>query len=625
MKYKGRICLSLVFLLMESIFLIYYYHKFGYIDTIEKMLLPVLTAVVWFLGKNYDELQFYSQKACESEKSLQQIFDNVDVALWSFDVDENEAMVSAGIEKIFGIPRQKLRDDPSHWRSLVHPKDITLIEERLEQMYSGKSVTTVYRIIKGDGEVRWIKDRSTPIMASCGRVIKINGVLSDITNLKSSEEKNEYLAYYDVLTSLPNRNMLSNKFNKLLSDYGVDNQNMSVIFLDLDFFKMINDTLGHSTGDAVLQNVSRKLNNCLREDDLIFRYGGDEFIVLLKNAGREKASKIAECILEEMSCPVIIEDYEIFLSASIGMSVYPMHGSDIDTLVKHADTAMHFAKERGRNNYQLYTPDQGERVGKKMMLANGLRTALANDEFFLQYQPQFNLENCEIIGVEALIRWRHPELGLISPAEFIPVAEETGIIVDIGKWVLKTACSQNKEWQEAGLPNVNMAVNVSVKQFQHRGFIKGVKKVLMETGLDSRHLELEMTESIMQNSEYLHGVLSELRKMGVKLSMDDFGTGYSSLSLLRYLPIDNLKIDKSFIDGIQADENAVSIIKTIIDMGMNLNMNIIAEGVENKEQVVFLKENNCNSAQGYLFSKPLAAEKVRQILEHGLVVNYKAI
>ncbi|WP_077216440.1 putative bifunctional diguanylate cyclase/phosphodiesterase [Peptoclostridium litorale] len=610
---------------MESIFLIYYYNKFGYIDTIEKMLLPILIALVWFLGKNYDELQFYSQKASENEKELQQIFDNIDVALWSFDVDENVAMVSAGIEKIFGVPRQKFRENPRYWRSLVHPKDKLLIEEKLGQLYSGKSVTTVYRIIKGDGEVCWIKDRSTPNMDSCGNVIKINGVLSDITDLKSSEEKNEYLAYYDVLTSLPNRNMLYDKFNEILAGYGDSDQNISVIFFDLDFFKMINDTMGHSTGDVVLQNVSRKLNRCLCEYGFLSRYGGDEFIIMLKDVGRERASKIAECILEEMSHPVKVEDCEIFLSASIGISVYPMHGSDIDTLVKCADTAMHFAKERGRNHYQLYTPDQGKRVGKKMMLANGLRTALANDEFFLQYQPQFNLETSEIVGVEALIRWRHPEFGLISPAEFIPVAEETGIIVDIGKWVLKTACKQNKEWQEAGLPNVNMAVNVSVKQFQHRDFIKGIKKVLTETRLDSRYLELEMTESIMQNSEYLHGVLSELREMGVKLSMDDFGTGYSSLSLLRYLPIDNLKIDKSFIDGIQVDENAVSIIKTIIDMGMNLNMNIIAEGVENKEQAIFLKKNNCNLAQGYLFSKPLPAGKIRRILEGRVVGNHKVI
>lgn len=611
-------------LIIESIVLVYYYHKFGHVEMIEKILFLFSIIIVWFLGKNHHEIKFYAKKANEKENELQEIFDNTDVAIWSFDVDSHTELVSAGIEKIYGLPRQRFQEDPFSWLELVHPEDMHLIKERTKKLYAGEATTTIYRIMKRGSEICWLKDQGTPIMNSSGRVVKINGVVSDVTDLKKSEEKNEYLAYYDTLTGLPNRNMLD-EFNEMLIEFEGKAQNIGVIFLDLDFFKMLNDTLGHSIGDIVLQNVSEKLNKYLQKDDILFKYGGDEFIILLKGAGRERALEISAEILEEIACPIYVKDYEIFLSASAGISIYPVHGKDMETLAKCAETAMHFAREKGRGNCQLYDPAQGKHVEKKMILANGLRKALAKDEFFIQYQPQFNINTGEIIGVEALIRWNHPEIGFVSPAEFIPVAEETGIIVDIGKWVLNTACMQNKLWQEEGLPCVNMAVNVSVKQFQDKGFMSCVRNVLNDTKLDPKYLELEMTESIMENSEYLHKVLNELRAMGIKLSMDDFGTGYSSLSLLRHLPLDRLKIDRSFVEGIQSDKNAVSIIKTIIDMGVNLNMDIIAEGVENEEQVKFLRRNKCSLVQGYLFSRPIPAEKVGELLKKADMETYTAI
>lgn len=622
MKYTGRICALIVLLVVDLTYIIYFYNKMGYIDMFLLITSILLVLVTWFLGEIFHKIQFYFKELNKSKEELQQIFDSVDAALWSFEISTSTLLVSTGFEKIYEVSRQKFLDNPRVWQEVVHPEDIKLVKECNEKLFSGESSSVVYRIIREKGEVRWVKDQGTPIFDSSGKLTKVNGAIFDITDSKKAEEKIRQLAYYDNLTELPNRNMLSNYFNELVNNSKIEKQEIGVMFLDLDRFKIINDTMGHAFGDIVLQQFSKRLLKCVGKDDMVSRYGGDEFIILLKNTNQSEATRVAQRIINEFSYPLIVNMHKIFSTPSIGVSLYPKSGEDLETLIKCADIAMFFAKEKGKNSYQFYTYNQSKDISKKMYLENELRRALENNEFILYYQPQLNLNTGKIVGVEALIRWRHPEFGMISPAEFIPVAEETGLIIPIGKWILKTACEQNKNWQDAGFPPIYVAVNISVYQFQHKDFVETINQVLAETKLNPQYLELEMTESIMQNMKQLMVVLNELKNIGIKLSLDDFGTGYSSLNVLRYLPIDNLKIDKSFIDDIMDDLNTAPIIKTIIDMGKNLKLSVIAEGIEKKEQVDFLKQNKCDIGQGYLFSVPLPAEEINKILFDNSIIRY---
>ncbi|MDP4171901.1 MAG: EAL domain-containing protein, partial [Bacillota bacterium] len=434
----------------------------------------------------------------------------------------------------------------------------------------------------------------------------------DISQRKKAEKTIEYMAYYDALTGLPNRNMFRKHLNEALNH--PESPMLAVLFLDLDRFKIINDTKGHTTGDYILQIVAKRLKNAVKDDGMVSRQGGDEFIILLDNVDKEKTVVVAQRILEEFSYPMEVNQQEFFVSPSLGISLAPSDGTDEETLIKHADTAMYLAKELGKNNFQFYTSKLQGLSSQKMELENGLRKAIEQKQFILYYQPQIDLESGSMIGVEALIRWQHPNRGFISPGDFIPLAEETGLIVPIGKWVLKSACEQNKLWQENGMKTIPIAVNISVRQFQDDDFVESVTKILHETGLDPRFLELEITESIMQNIERSTVILNQLKELGVKISIDDFGTGYSSLSYLKHLPIDSIKIDKSFVDDIIDHSSQGAMVKTIIDMGHNLNFNVIAEGIEKPEQEAFLKENGCKVGQGYLYSRPLAAEQLQEFI-----------
>lgn len=414
----------------------------------------------------------------------------------------------------------------------------------------------------------------------------------------------------DQLTGLKNRRGFLESAQERIESARINSKALSLIFIDLDRFKIINDTMGHNFGDLVLQHVSKILLSCTSPGDLICRHGGDEFIILSMNLRAEDATKLSQKILHELSHPLNIDGNEVFVSPSIGISLYPTHGENIEDLIKCADLAMYLAKDRGRNNFQHYTSSLSKKISKKMYIENGLRRALAKNEFIIYYQPQFNFGTNEVVGVEALLRWNHPELGLVLPSEFIPIAEETGLIVPIGNWVLENVCKQNKVWHEAGFSHIHMAVNISVQQLRHKDFIENVKKALNDSKLLPRYLELEITESIMQDINESAKILNELKKLGIKISIDDFGTGYSSLSILQYLPIDTLKIDHSFITGILYDLNTSAIVKTIIDMGRNLKLCVIAEGIECEKQANFLNENRCFLGQGYLFCKPLPSEEV---------------
>lgn len=442
------------------------------------------------------------------------------------------------------------------------------------------------------------------------------GIIRDITERKKSEEQIQFLAYHDALTGLPNRALLHDRLSQSLARAHRHKDRVAVLFLDFDRFKNINDSLGHSVGDGVLQAVAERLKTCVREGDTVARLGGDEFVILLPDLREaECVAQVAEKIMQLGAEPYTVADHQLRLTISIGISVYPDDGTDIESLLKNADAAMYHAKEAGRDTYHFYTQDMNARALDILRMENSLQRALVNKELSLCYQPQVDLASGRIVGAEALLRWNHPQQGQISPAQFIPIAEERGLIVPIGAWVLETACRQNQQWQQDGLRPIQMAVNISALQLHHSKFASNLGRILEETGMSSELLELELTESaVMQDAEQMINLLGELKAMGMSLAIDDFGTGYSSLSYLKRFPIDRLKIDRSFIKDLTLNSEEDAITRAIIGMGRTLKMKAIAEGVETEEQLRFLKQEGCDEFQGFYFSKPVPAEEFAQLL-----------
>ena len=440
-----------------------------------------------------------------------------------------------------------------------------------------------------------------------GVVINYISIFTDITHRKESERHIQFLAHYDSLTRLPNRVLFGDRVQQALASSRRTGKRVALLFLDLDRFKSINDSLGHLAGDQLLQSVATHLKACVREMDTICRQGGDEFMILLTEIDRaEDAAHVAQKIVAAMSEPHLVGNSSLIVTFSIGISLYPDDAPDSPAMIKNADAAMYHAKEKGRNNFQFFTPDMNAEAADRLELESDLRKAVQQGEFVLHYQPQMDNDSGNIVGMEALIRWRHPERGLVPPAKFIPIAEDCGLIGQMGEWVLHTACVQNRLWQENGLPKVPVAVNISAMQFHQKNFRETVARVLQESGLESCYLELEITESItVKEIEKTVHLLNEFKQMGVLISIDDFGTGYSSLSYLKRFPIDKLKIDQSFVRDIGTDADDASIVQTIISMGHGLRLKVIAEGVETSEQLAFLKERGCDETQGYYFSKPL--------------------
>ncbi|MCR8643797.1 EAL domain-containing protein [Paenibacillus sp. N1-5-1-14] len=449
--------------------------------------------------------------------------------------------------------------------------------------------------------------------------VYFSSIIRDITARKLTEDKINQMVYRDSLTGLPNRHLLNDRLELAINQAEMNKQMIGIMFVDLDRFKNINDTLGHAIGDRLLFEVARRLESCIHQVDTLSRQGGDEFIVLLPNSTSDDLTKKANAIIDKLSQSFVIEEHEMFVSPSIGISVYPSDGRDSDTLIKNADTAMYEVKEQGRNNFRFYTPEMNEAVSRKMQLEIGLRKGLERGEFEIYYQPQIDVRSGKLVGVEALIRWQHPELGFISPMDFIPLAEETGLIIPIGEWVLREACRQNKTWQDEGFHYLRVAVNISSRQFQQNNLVEVVSRILDETGLPPSSLELELTESIIQDSKYAIATMHKLKDMGIHLSIDDFGTGYSSLSYLKQFPIDCLKIDKSFTMNIFSDTKDAALVHTIIAMAHNLNLKVIAEGVETQDQLQFLQEKECNEAQGYLISRPVPSGQISTLLQEQLM------
>ena len=457
---------------------------------------------------------------------------------------------------------------------------------------------------------------------------QVIALIRDISEKKLTEDQMAYMAYHDSLTGLPNNHLFKDRVIHCIASAKRNNTKLAVMFLDLDRFKLINDTLGHSVGDKLLQATAERLQSCLRSSDSvalnsnapinpsIARLGGDEFIILLEHIiDLPIVSRIAERLVNEISQPIQIDQQEVFTSTSIGIALYPDDGKDVDSLLKNADAAMYYAKDQGRNNFQYYTQSMNEAAAQQLILGNSLRKALSNDEFQVYYQPQVSVVTGQVIGLEALARWKHPEKGFISPALFIPLAEETGQIQAIGEWILRQACLQGAKWINNGYKPLIISVNLSAKQLRQSNLQQIIKNILKETGMPVQYLGIELTESaIILEPDMALDRLNKIKSLGIKLSLDDFGTGYSSLSYLKRFPIDTLKIDRAFIKDIKTDHEDATLVKAIIAMGHGLGMDIIAEGVELQEQLEFLGANACDAIQGFLFSKPLPANEIEPLL-----------
>jgi diguanylate cyclase (GGDEF)-like protein/PAS domain S-box-containing protein len=540
------------------------------------------------------------------------------VGNWSADIDTGEVKWSAELYRIFGLEHGP--PPPGLLRAFDHPDDAEAIRDAVEEFHRiGRPYRIDHRIVLRDGSIRHVQEQAEYSVERDGTAKRVIGTLLDVTERKAAEERLAYLAHHDALTGLPNRTMLAERLEHSMAYAQRQGRHVAVLFLDLDRFKVINDTRGHVIGDELLKQVAGRLRMVVRATDTVARSGGDEFIVVVGDlSGPSDLISVGKSILASFVNPFVVEGEELFVSPSIGVSVYPRDGDDVGTLVKNADAALYQAKDRGRNNIQYFTAELMEAAARKMSLESDMRRGLDREEFRLFYQPIVALRTGKIAGFEALLRWHHPTLGLILPQEFVPVAEDSGLIVQLGEWVLRSACAQQKRWERAGYGALRVTVNISARQFQHRDLAGIVERAIADTGIGPGTLELELTESLLMN-DVTNGAatLAQLRAMGVSISIDDFGTGYSSLGYLKSFPIDSLKIDRSFVSDITGNRFDGAIATAIVALARSLDLHVIAEGVETVQQLAQLRRLGCDEAQGYLFGEPAVPEVCATLLGAG--------
>lgn len=543
------------------------------------------------------------------------------IGSWEWDFLTNELYFSPELFSILGFEGPELPQVSLEWLyRRINPIDASGVKDAFVMAReTGRSFELTFRIKTCDGSEIVVASQAEFESDANGTTVLLAGTLLDVTDRTRAEREIHHLAYYDSLTGLPNRTLLHDRLQQAITLANRNNTKVGVLMLDLDRFKGVNESLGHRAGDELLQVVARRLKGNMRKSDTLARIGGDEFVVILGGLSVDDGvSSAADKLLSIISQPFQIDEQELFLTASIGVAVYPADGNDAQTLLKHADLAMYQAKDMDRNNFQYFSTDLNIRVMERVMLESSLRRSLERNELQLLYQPQVDATLGKVIGFEALLRWYHPVLGMIAPDKFIPLAEETGLIHPIGEWVIRTACKQNKAWQDAGLSLVKVAVNLSGKQFKTK-LDQLVAEILVETGLAASWLELELTEStLMHNAAANQELLLALSGMGCSLSIDDFGTGYSSLAYLKNFPLGRLKIDRSFVRDITTNPDDMAIAKIIIDMAQTLKMDVTAEGVEDRQQMELLQGIGCREMQGYLFSKPVTAEAAGEILRNGI-------
>jgi diguanylate cyclase (GGDEF)-like protein len=544
---------------------------------------------------------------------------------WEWNPANGKLSCSAGICHLLGVSPLKLNAITlDRLSQFVHPADYEKVRRTVEALLgNGKPFDIECRIVCEDQTELVVNGQGEIDLHADGSIRMLSGTLLDITERKRAQSEIQQLAYYDTLTGLPNRTLCQDRLKQAIAQAHREKRLVGVLILDLDRFKSVNDTLGHLYGDRVLKLVAERLSGLVRVSDTVARLGGDEFAIILNAVNQaQDVHEIAAKILNELALPMRLDHHEVFTTGSIGVTVYPMDGEDHHILLKNADIAMYKAKELDKNNYQFFSAEMNIQILERLMLEASLRRALARSEFSLVYQPQIEVNTGRIIGMEVLIRWLHPDIGMIQPDTFISIAEETGLILPIGEWVLRTACARNKAWQDAGFVKLRVAVNVSARQFKQKNLVEMVEAVLAETGMAPEYLELELTEStIMTNALEAADTLRRLKKMGISLSIDDFGTGYSSLSYLKHFSMDRLKIDQSFVHEISTNPDDAAIAEAIIAMGHSLNLKVIAEGVELKGQLEFLRSRNCDEIQGYLLSRPLSEEAFTEILRAESMAN----
>ncbi len=567
------------------------------------------------LKLQYDDLNTRGKELKRSEERYRLAVEGVNDGIWDWDGRDGKLFMSARSRLILGFDSEQEYMSIEKWFSSIHRDDLDRFVRTLNKYITEpqkKHLQIEYRVKTPDGKEKWVRTRGMAIWDEGGIPVRAAGSITDITEQRLSDEKIHQLAYYDSMTGLPNRTLLTDRFIVAAAAAQRKGRSVAVFFLDLDNFKTINDTLGHTYGDELLKIVGNELKLKLRRSDSLARLGGDEFIILQANVNNmDEVHRLATRIMEIFKHPWLLDGRDFYVTASIGISVYPNDGSDLHELMKNADAAMYRAKEAGRNNFQVYTHELNFRIMERLKIENYLRKATDRNEFVLYYQPQIDLETGKVVCVEALIRWSNPNIGWTMPDSFIHIAEEIGLINNIGEWVLRTACMQLFQWRTGGFPELKISVNLSAKQFQQADLVDRISSIISETRVEAEWLELEITESVaMQDLEHTIITMERFRKMGIGVSLDDFGKGYSSLNYLKLLPITNLKIDKTFIHGITGNSKQAKIAKALISLAHNMDLTVTAEGVENRTQLEFLINEGCDIAQGYLFSEPELADNL---------------
>ncbi len=569
-------------------------------------------------------------KAQQSElmasQKLRMHFESTPLAVVEWDRHHRVTAWNPAAEAIFGYPGYEVLGK-SLADVLAAPPERPNVEAMCRELLeSGEGNKTTLVNMARNGRTIHCEWYNTPLVDSAGRMTGFASLVQDITERLNTERTIHYMAHHDALTGLPNRRLMQDRLNQAIMAARRKQRHVAVLFLDLDRFKVVNDTLGHDTGDFILKDVARRLVSCVREVDTVSREGGDEFVVILPDLERpENARVVADKILEELARPVEIGGQEIHVTPSIGISHYPNDATDVHQLLKHADNAMYQAKDAGRNTIRFFTNDLNFLLSKRLEIEGRLRKAIENEEFFLRYQPQVDVATGRITGMEALIRWNDPQKGEIYPKDFIFVAEELGLIVPIGEWVFRTACRQLRQWSDEGLAPITISINISPRQFMSRRLVHTLLAIVRETGADPRRVELEITETmIMRNVEQSIETLTQLRSVGMLVAVDDFGVGYSSLNQLTRLPASSMKIDRSFIMNVPADTQSALITEAIIAMAKRLKLRVIAEGVETRQQLEFLRVNHCEAFQGYLFSRPVTALEASAMLRAQAAAHLEA-
>jgi diguanylate cyclase (GGDEF)-like protein/PAS domain S-box-containing protein len=539
-------------------------------------------------------------------------------ALLDWDLKTDSVWCNENYRRLFGERKDDAPYSMESWFEQIHADDRARVQQHLldATKSSDERWRDEFRMMRGDGNVIHVYGRGHITRGDDKRAKRVCIVLQDITARKEAEERTRFLADHDELTGLPNRNLFKQALNQALKRAERSNKMLSILFFDLDRFKNINDSLGHDAGDEVLRTVAERLNSCVRKVDVVARFGGDEFAVLTEGlTAEDQAGTVARKILDALSKPMLIAGRQYRPAASIGISTYPTDGRDAQSLQKHADIAMYRAKEEGRSTFQFYSEQLNTHSLQRLEFESNLNNALNNREFVLHYQPKMDVKTGAVTSMEALIRWVSPQFGFVSPGQFISVAEETGLILPLGRWVAQTACLQNSAWQKGGLPSLRVAINISARQMADKGLVDFIAETVRKTGLTPASLELEITESaVMSNQDYAEKVLNQLKEMGFHLTMDDFGTGYSSLAYLKRFPFDTVKVDQSFVRGIPGNSDDSAIVEAIIAMAHSLQLKVVAEGVETQEQFDFLCKLGCDQIQGYYFSKPIPANEVVMLL-----------